>query len=178
MKVINLFAGPGSGKSTIAAELFSIMKKSNISCELVTEFAKDLVWDGTLEDRAEQVEWIFAEQRHRIHRLRNQVDFAIVDSPLLLSNIYAPFNAAGIEAFKLFVHEVHKTYDNYNIFLCRNESDKFEESGRVHDFEQSTQKDNEIISLLDAYQYEYTKYYVDFDTANDIFNEMDILGYS
>lgn len=177
MKVVNLFAGPGTGKSTIAAELFSMLKKNNISCELVTEFAKDLVWDGALEDRAEQVEYIFAEQRHRIHRLRNKVDVAIVDSPLLLSNIYAPYNAAGIEAFKLFVHEVHKTYDNYNVFLMRRTDVDFESEGRVHNLEQSIQVDNHILALLDAYRYEYSRFYVSFDTAEDIFNEMLVMGY-
>ena len=47
-KVINLFGNPGSGKSTVAAYLFSELKSRGLEVELVTETAKDLVWD---EDR-------------------------------------------------------------------------------------------------------------------------------
>ena len=45
MKVINLFGGPGSGKSTTAASVFSKLKIMGYNVELVTEFAKDMVWE-------------------------------------------------------------------------------------------------------------------------------------
>ena len=37
--IINLWAGPGAGKSTLAAELFAAIKKTrrDLSCELVAE---------------------------------------------------------------------------------------------------------------------------------------------
>lgn len=41
--VINLIGGPGSGKSTTAAGLFFRMKSMGVRCELVTEYAKELV---------------------------------------------------------------------------------------------------------------------------------------
>ena len=47
--VINLFGGPGCGKSTIAAELFAILKKQGYEVELVTEYAKDKVWEESLK---------------------------------------------------------------------------------------------------------------------------------
>jgi adenylylsulfate kinase-like enzyme len=43
LHVINLFGGPGTGKSTLAAALFTDLKMKGINAELVTEFAKDLV---------------------------------------------------------------------------------------------------------------------------------------
>jgi hypothetical protein len=36
MKVINLFAGPGCGKSTLAAGIFSLLKFHGVLVELVT----------------------------------------------------------------------------------------------------------------------------------------------
>lgn len=39
--VVNLLGGPGCGKSTGAAYIFSQLKMRNIDAELVTEFAKD-----------------------------------------------------------------------------------------------------------------------------------------
>lgn len=43
--VVNLFAGPGAGKSTGAAYIFAMLKMHGIDCELVTEFAKDKTWE-------------------------------------------------------------------------------------------------------------------------------------
>ena len=43
MIVVNLFAGPGSGKSTTCAGLFSKLKLAGIYCEMVLEYAKELV---------------------------------------------------------------------------------------------------------------------------------------
>lgn len=43
--VINLFGGPGSGKSTGAAYIFSQLKMKGINCELITEYAKDKTWE-------------------------------------------------------------------------------------------------------------------------------------
>ena len=43
--VINLIGAPGSGKTTIATDLFSKMKYLGYNVELVTEYAKELVWE-------------------------------------------------------------------------------------------------------------------------------------
>ena len=45
MKVINIFGGPGTGKSVTAAKLFAELKIQNKNCELITEYAKELVYD-------------------------------------------------------------------------------------------------------------------------------------
>ena len=41
LKVINLYGGPGTGKSTTAAALFALIKREGYNVELVTEFAID-----------------------------------------------------------------------------------------------------------------------------------------
>ena len=43
--VVNLFAGPGAGKSTGATYIFSKLKMLGIDAEYVSEFAKDKVWE-------------------------------------------------------------------------------------------------------------------------------------
>ena len=43
--VVNLFAGPGAGKSTGAAYIFSKLKMAGVDAEYVTEFAKDKTWE-------------------------------------------------------------------------------------------------------------------------------------
>jgi ATP:corrinoid adenosyltransferase len=64
MKVINIFAGPGAGKSTTAAGLFYHMKKLNMSVELVTEYAKSRVWEQHSSVMRDQV-YLTAKQKTR-----------------------------------------------------------------------------------------------------------------
>jgi tRNA uridine 5-carbamoylmethylation protein Kti12 len=47
--IVNLYAGPGAGKTTCAWEIASRLKKENVSTEYVSEYAKELVWEGNLE---------------------------------------------------------------------------------------------------------------------------------
>lgn len=47
--IVNLFAGPGAGKTTCAWEIASELKKRNIQAEYVPEYAKELVWDEKRE---------------------------------------------------------------------------------------------------------------------------------
>ena len=116
MKVINLWAGPGAGKSTTAAGLFHRMKSAGKRVELVTEFAKDLTWEHGW--RIDNQLLIFAEQDQRLRRLKGQVDYAITDSPLPLSLIYAkpPFDTPE---FGNLVMHTWRGYDNVNFLIGR-----------------------------------------------------------
>lgn len=44
--IINIWAGPGAGKSTTAAETFALCKKAGLGVELRTEYVKDWAWRG------------------------------------------------------------------------------------------------------------------------------------
>lgn len=116
MKVINFFAGPGSGKSTTAAGLFFLMKSQGINVELVTEFAKQLIWQERHATFSDQL-YILAKQNNKLFSLNGKVDYAITDSPLLLSNIYAPKDY--VSGFAGFVERLFNTYSNINIFIKR-----------------------------------------------------------
>jgi len=58
--IVNLFGGPSSGKTTMAAGLFCLLKMHGIDCELVTEFAKDLVWEERFKTLKNQ-QYIFGK---------------------------------------------------------------------------------------------------------------------
>ena len=68
MKVINIFGGPGTGKSVTAARLFAELKLQHKNCELVTEFAKELTYDESYRVMENQI-WIFANQHQRMYHL-------------------------------------------------------------------------------------------------------------
>ena len=62
--VVNCYAGPGAGKTTCAWEVASQLKKKGINTEYVSEYAKELVWEGKY-DVLENQEHLFAEQAKR-----------------------------------------------------------------------------------------------------------------
>lgn len=142
--VVNLFGGPGIGKSTARAGVFCRMKQLGHSVEEVHEYAKELVWDGDLARLADQ-KAVFAEQHKRQRRLAGKVQVAITDSPLLLSCVYAPRNYFA--EFPAMVAEAVATFDNIDILLER--APGYETVGRIHDEAQAIAKDGEIKRLLD-----------------------------
>lgn len=117
MKVINLFGGPGTGKSTTAADLFALMKWNNINVELVNEYAKEITWEKRFDILEDQL-YVTAKQNRKLTRIRNQVEWAITDSPLLLALAYAKPEYLPNHFSKLIM-EVYDTYDNTNILLVR-----------------------------------------------------------
>lgn len=162
MIVINMFGGPGSGKSCSAAGLYHKMKLSGLNVELVMEYPKDLVYDGTLEIMLDRQEYIFAEQNQRIHRLRKDVDYVITDSPILLSVVYSklshesgavsPWSAQT--KFIEFVESVYHTYNNLNIFIGRPKL--FQQEGRLHDENESKSLDRRIVDELNGRSIPFT----------------------
>jgi len=152
MKVINVIAGPGTGKSTLASGLYHEAKRRGWNVELVTEVAKDLVWEGRHCALSNQA-YVFGRQVQRIHRLEGQVDFVITDSPFLLSAIYAPVDYPP--EWEQVVVELWKRYDNTVAFLER--GPWFDDRGRVHSLQQSVEIDQKIAVLLQKHNITYTQ---------------------
>ena len=170
MKVINLFAGPGVGKSTTAAGLFYKMKSKGYKVELVTEFAKDLVYQESFFRLKDQL-MILARQNHKLWVLKDKVDYAIVDSPLLLSQHYFEDNGDYSEKlFKDFVLDTYNKYDNLNVFLKRNiEEHPYQQYGRSQTLEEAIEIDNSIKNILEEVKADYKSILVSKSTVKDIF---------
>lgn len=132
LHVINLFGGPGAGKSTAALGLAYELKKRWASVELITEYAKELVWTDSAHLLSNQ-NYVFSQQEHRLNRLVNKVEIAITDSPLLLSAFYAPPEYPV--SFKQSVFDFFQSYQNINIFVER--SHKYAEEGRLQNQEEA-----------------------------------------
>lgn len=148
LKVINLIAGPGAGKSTTAAGVFHKLKAMDVNCELVTEYAKEKVWDKHLTILDDQL-YLTAKQFHRLFRLIGQVDVAITDSPFPLGWYYNNKEMSKGrmgECLTELIQCCYDWFDNYNYFIMREK--KFNPKGRVQNEKESRAIDTILAEIL------------------------------
>ena len=73
-KLINLFGGPGIGKSGVSAGITYELKKRHISCNNPYEFPKRLAWDNNIPAIKDQL-YVFANQHRGIAESYGKVDY-------------------------------------------------------------------------------------------------------
>lgn len=162
--VINLFGGPGSGKSTTMARLFSDLKQMGYNCEMVTEFAKDLVYENRMDTMKDEL-YIFAKQNHRLFRVKDKVDIIITDRPLLLTCIYDSLYGFDDKDLHQLVRTTFNRYNNINIMLVPNEVE-YKTEGRLQDKEESNEISHMITKELEIYCHDNDDEFVFFETKN------------
>lgn len=180
-RIINLIGGPGVGKSTIASGLFYELKTQQISCELVTEHAKELTWEGSTQLLENQIH-VFAEQYRRQWRLLDKVEYVITDSPLILNSIYfdyyltllgdkSKFTNAYIALSRRFFDETFLQFNNINFFIKR--SVDYDSDGRNQSAAEAVNIDQQIFEKLLARKQEFVIYSGDTrDTVQSILSTL------
>lgn len=86
--VCNFYGGPGSGKSTTAAQVFAALKLRGVNAELVTEYAKGWAWQERKIGQLDQF-YLFGKQLHRECQLYGKVEVIVTDSPIGIATFYA-----------------------------------------------------------------------------------------
>jgi hypothetical protein len=148
--VVNLFGGPGVAKSTLASGIFFHLKRNHVNCELVSEYAKELVWTKNYEDLNDQI-FVFGVQQHRLRVLHNKVDVIVTDSPILLSLAYGTYRT---ENFDNLILEVFNRYNNVNLYVERTTT--YQPIGRRDNEESAKGVDIHIKHVLESNYIEYT----------------------
>lgn len=174
-KIINLFAGPGAGKSTIASGIFYNLKSKNYKVDFVQEFAKRLIFENRVDILQSDQLFILANQNRDLLIRTNQqtFDYIIMESSILLSNIY--LNELSIYdnyLFKQFTLKLFTQYDNINFFLVRNNKEKFDQVGRIHTFYESVEIDLNILRYLKNNNINFKKVDVNDKTVENICSEV------
>ena len=154
---INLYGGPGTGKSTTASDLFAEFKRMCVDSsvdtqfELIQEFVKEWAWEGKSPEGFDQV-FIFANQQRKEEiPLRGGVDHVFTDSPLFLGAAYARKYHSRTFNSLISLAELHEeTYPGLHIFLDRGDR-PYVGKGRYEDEEKARRMDDYIRSLLDLY---------------------------
>jgi len=171
-KLINLFGGPGIGKSSIAAGIFYKLKKKHISCNNPYEFPKTLAWDNNIPAIKDQL-YVFANQHRGIAQSYGKVDYIIIDSPILFSKIYHSYYTEGYPAefygdsFHKMILELHNKYDNINILLDRADGVHNDEE-RFQNYEESLMIDKLCKKVLEENNIPYHTVKVGKNTVKEI----------
>lgn len=148
--LVNLWGGPGTGKSTTATGLFSLLKRQEVLCEYVSEYAKDLTWKGDLQRLRNSV-LVSGEQIERQRMLQDKVDVIITDSPVMLACLYSnnPYFKKALE----YEYKSLCDFKTIEVFLERTK--KYMESGRNQTETEALAIDKKAYSFLKSFDYTF-----------------------
>lgn len=159
-KVINLFAGSGSGKSTTAALLFGEMKLLGYNVELVREYVKTWAWNGRKVQDMDQL-YLLGKQINYENNLYSKVDYIVTDSPVLLCGVYEEYWSQGKRTYggdaatQFLKHAREKGVEHINYFVNRKKP--FDTRGRYETEEQAKAVDTFMREYLHKNDVPYTE---------------------
>jgi nicotinamide riboside kinase len=153
MKVINLFGGPGVGKTTLAMRVFTELNMKQIKVEYVDEYAKELTWNQSFK-LMENQRMIFANQHQKFFRLKDTIDICVTDAPLFNSIVYSGKNDKN-KTFHADVFHEFMEYKNLNFFVQR--ETEYKEHGRSQKLEDAMKVDEEVLRCLQWFKVPYAK---------------------
>jgi len=156
-KVINLISGPGSGKSTTAAQLFAEMKYNSIDCELVREYVKDWAYIGLKPDNIFDQIHITNEQLRKESIYYNKIEYLVTDSPIFFGIVYdfiytKKHNIKDIVLNYLKLAE-EKDVEHIYYFIKRNK--KYISKGRYQSEKEANDIDKIMINMMNECNIQY-----------------------
>ena len=134
--LVNLYAGPGAGKSTGAAYIFAKLKMKGIDSEYVSEYAKDRVWQDDQFPLKYCQLYVTGKQSLKIARQLGKVDVIVTDSPIAIGAMYTD----------------EKPYQD----VCLYEGKKYNTNGRNQTEEEAKAIDVKLLNWLDENDLPYT----------------------
>lgn len=161
-KIICLYGGPCSGKTTTAAGIFYELKKLGYNAELNLEYIKNWVWEGRDINEGDQTYFFAKQSRKERILIKNGLDFIITDSPLILTHFYGMkydwleqnFNTS--EIMLKHHHEFCKKYGYKIEHFILNCTKEYNPAGRNQSETEARSFDGEIRAMLDKKGIKYT----------------------
>lgn len=146
MIVVNLFGGPGVGKSTVAAMLFGHYKRRGIRAELLREPAKELLYQGRNLDRSQILLTALHYQALKdFEAARTQL--VIADTALRLNLVYARSKPFYTELVSL-VNRLSREFQEIDVKLTR--AVPYQDHGREQSEDEARAIDGRIYGPFDV----------------------------
>ncbi len=145
--LVEFVAGPGVGKSTTAAAVFTALKMQGVNAELVPEYAKALTWEGRSATLGNQP-YVMAKQMWTYDRLRGQVDVILTDTSTLLCLHYGTPESGVTPAFREWVLDDHRRRRTLTVLLRRSPAAPYAQDGRRQTLKEALAIDRSLESLL------------------------------
>ena len=148
---INLFSGPGAGKSTLAARLYGDLKIAGFNIELVHEYIKTWAYLGRVPKSFDQC-YIFGKQLHAEDRvIQSGVDHIITDSPVMMQIAYCQrYEKHYWPELLGIAQKFEELKPSLNIFLDR-KNIPYQENGRYENYDQAVEMDARILRFMDEH---------------------------
>jgi len=153
---INIYGGPGVGKSTTAALIFGWLRQQGHNAELAQEWVKAWAYQGRTMQSFDYV-FTFANQLHTEDRLLQAgVEIIVTDSPIYLQCMYALHHRmkAANELWRI-AKRFEQEYPSINFFVKREVP--YDQQGRFEDEKQARIMDRFILDCLEEWAVEYTR---------------------
>lgn len=153
---INIYGGPGVGKSTLAARIYSDLRRRFVNVELVQEVVKQYVYAGRTLKPWDYV-YTFGQQfEAELLPLSAGVKTIVTDSPLFLQCIYAyrddsPAYEQLVDICRMFDED----YAVRNFLVLRSEATPYETLGRWQDKAGAIEVDKMVRDALDTHLIDY-----------------------
>jgi hypothetical protein len=150
--IINVYGGPGAGKSTSAAYLYYLLKVQQQNVELVREYVKDWAWEGRKFGAYDEIYFLGKQVRHE-SMLFGKVDYIVTDAPVYMTAYYAsiycsPTLANGVmaEAKAFYQQVVEDGHQHLHIML--NRIRPYDPAGRYQNESQAHAVDDGVGKML------------------------------
>lgn len=138
---MNLYGGPGTGKSTTMAYVFARLKMLGVNCEMAPEYAKEIVWGEKTAIFGDQL-YVTAKQHHRLWRLKGKVEVVVTDAPLRMACVYSED-----DRICELVHQLCGDLDpSLHVYLARVKP--YETAGRTQTEAEARELDRAIFRVL------------------------------
>jgi hypothetical protein len=150
--IINLYGGPGAGKSTSSLYLAYLLKAEGKNAELVREYVKDWAWEQRKIKTYDQI-YFLGHQARRESMLYGKVDWIVTDSPVMMNLYYAQKYCTlslseGVRAATLSFYQqaAEDGFKHVHIFLKRTKP--YSSEGRYQTEAEAVEIDSEVRKLL------------------------------
>lgn len=177
-KIVCLYGGPGTGKSTTCAGLFYKLKMAGHNCEMNREYIKEWIWEGREIQSGDQPYFFSKQARKERLYMAKDIEFIITDSPLVLTHFYGikydPFEQKYNTSLMMLKnhHEACKElgYKVDHFFLTRTK--EYNPAGRYQNAEDAAKIDEEILTMLNKLNIRYDLFPADEHAVDRIMDKL------